>query len=92
MPTIPPEVTLAGRGASGFGASRGRPGLMEMVQPKVVSEMPRGGPRRHHANAGDEVIDLFRATVRLRFARGIGERVTSAVSLAGTLLRLMRRS
>ncbi len=42
----PPEVPLAGRGASGFGASRGLAGLMEMVQPEgdLRDTAPRSAP------------------------------------------------
>ena len=49
-PTAQPAVPLVGRGRSGFGASRGLAGLMETVQPKVVSVMPRWAPRFHYQN------------------------------------------
>jgi acyl-CoA reductase-like NAD-dependent aldehyde dehydrogenase len=61
-PTGQPAVTLAGCGARGFGASRGLAGLLEMVQPKVVSETPIHAPRRHYLPEPPGAADLFRAT------------------------------
>ncbi len=69
-PAAHPEVTLAGRGASGYGASRGLAGLMEMVAPKVISATPLRAPRRHFASGSPATVDLFRATVAIAFARG----------------------
>ena len=37
VPAAHPEVALAARGASGFGATRGAEGLLEMTRPKVVT-------------------------------------------------------
>jgi aldehyde dehydrogenase (NAD+) len=90
VPVAQPELTLAGRGASGFGASRGLAGLMEMVQPKVISTMPARGRRRHYFPTAPEVEALFRATVGLGFAAGLGGRVHAAGALARSLVRLMR--
>ena len=69
-PAAHPEVPLAGRGASGSGASRGVAGLMEMVRPKVISTTPLRAPRRHYARAHAGTVELFRATVALASARG----------------------
>jgi len=89
-PTAQPAVTLAGRGASGFGAARGSAGLLEMVQPKVVSETPLGAARRHYVPVPAAVVDLFRTTVRVGFTTGLGSRSRALVALARALLRLMR--
>lgn len=86
-PAAHPEVTLAGRGRSGFGASRGVAGLMEMVQPKVISEMPLGAPRRHYLAGGPETVDLFRATARLGAACDPRHRLRALGSIARALLR-----
>jgi hypothetical protein len=80
-------VPLAGRGASGFGASRGLAGLMEMVTPKVISTTPLRAPRRHYAPVGAAPVDLFRATVAVAFARG-HRRLTALVAAARALARL----
>lgn len=90
-PAAHPEVTLAGRGQSGFGANRGVAGLMEMVQPKVISEMPLGAKRRHYAPGDPETVALFRATAQLGGARDLGRRLRTLGSLVRTLLRLARR-
>jgi acyl-CoA reductase-like NAD-dependent aldehyde dehydrogenase len=89
-PAAHPEVPLAGRGGSGFGASRGHGGLMEMVQPKVISEMPLGARRRHYRTGEPATLDLFRATARLAAARGAGHRMRALGALARALLRLAR--
>lgn len=89
-PVAQPEVTLAGRGASGFGASRGLAGLMEMVQPKVISTRPVRGRRRHYFPTAPGVEAMFRATVRLAFAAGLVGRLHAAGALARSLVRLMR--
>lgn len=89
-PVAQPELTLAGRGASGFGASRGLAGLMEMVQPKVISTLPARGRRRHYFPTARGVEAMFRATVRLGFAAGLGGRLHAAGALALSLVRLMR--
>jgi acyl-CoA reductase-like NAD-dependent aldehyde dehydrogenase len=90
-PVAQPEVTLAGRGASGFGAGRGHAGLMEMVQPKVISETRVRSPRRHYApTPGTE--EMFRATVAMGFARSVLRRGRAALALLHVLVRLGRTS
>ncbi len=88
-PTGQPAVTLAGRGASGFGASRGLAGLLEMVQPKVVSETPLRAPRRHYLPAPAGTADLFRATARLAEG-GLRGRGPAVLALLRALARLAR--
>lgn len=88
-PVAQPEVTLAGRGASGFGAARGGAGLMEMVQPKVISETPPRSSRRHYAPTA-EATELFRASVARGFARGLLPRGRAALRLLHALVRLSR--
>jgi acyl-CoA reductase-like NAD-dependent aldehyde dehydrogenase len=88
-PVAQPEVPLAGRGGSGFGASRGLAGLLEMVQPKVISETRPGSLRRHYAvSAGTG--PLLRATVDLGFARGLAASARAALRLLGAMARVAR--
>jgi aldehyde dehydrogenase (NAD+) len=89
-PAAHPEVALAGRGESGFGASRGLAGLMEMVQPKVVSEMPLRARRWHHRAGDPGTLDLFRATARLAAARDARTRLGALGLLARALVRCAR--
>lgn len=87
-PTAQPEVTLAGRGASGFGASRGWSGLLEMAQPKVVSETPLWASRRHYGPAPEGLVELFRGTVAVAFARGLAPRARAVARFARALVGL----
>lgn len=90
-PVAQPEVTLFGRGASGFGASRGRAGLMEMAQPKVISETPPGAARRHCGPTSPAAAGMFRATAELAVARGLGRRAAAAVALVRAVAALATR-
>ncbi len=58
VPTSDPRMSFAGRGSSGFGATRGREGLLEMTQLKTV--MTRRGAMRHleRAHPADEQMFL----------------------------------
>jgi acyl-CoA reductase-like NAD-dependent aldehyde dehydrogenase len=90
-PTAQPEVPLAGRGASGFGATRGLPGLMTMVEPKVVSQTPLRAGRRHLGGPSSAVVDLWRATIVLHFAAGLGTRAAAGGRMAWAMLRMASR-
>jgi len=89
-PVAQPELTLAGRGASGFGASRGLAGLMEMVQPKVISRLPGRGRRRHYFPIAPGVEEMLRLTIGLGFALGLVKRFQAAGALARSLVSLIR--
>jgi acyl-CoA reductase-like NAD-dependent aldehyde dehydrogenase len=89
--TAQPAVPLAGRGASGFGASRGLSGLLEMVQPKVVSVMPRWAPRFHHRAPTPATEGLFAATARLAIVAGLRARVRAWGALLRALAIASRR-
>lgn len=90
-PVAQPEVTLAGRGASGFGAARGVAGLMEMVQPKVISETRLASPRRHYAPAPG-TAGMFHATVEVARARGVRPRAMALGRLLRDIVRVARTS
>ena len=89
-PVAQPDVPLVGRGQSGFGASRGMAGLLEMVQPKVVSETPLRAARRHYAPAPAGAAELFRQTAALAFASGAGKRLVGLGRLLRTLTAMVR--
>ena len=90
-PVAQPEVTLAGRGASGFGAARAVAGLMEMVQPKVISETPLTRPRRHYAPTPG-AAGMLHATVGVAYARGIRRRAMALMRLLRDIVRVGRTS
>jgi acyl-CoA reductase-like NAD-dependent aldehyde dehydrogenase len=87
QPAAQPEVPLAGRGASGFGASRGVAGLMEMVTPKVISTTSLRARRRHYEPTDEATIALLRATVGLAFTSG-RERLAALAAAVRALRRL----
>jgi acyl-CoA reductase-like NAD-dependent aldehyde dehydrogenase len=89
-PVAQPAVPLVGRGKSGFGASRGLAGLLEMVQPKVVSETPLGAARRHYAPVPVGGAELFRQTAALAFTPGVGKRLAGLGRLLRTLMAMVR--
>jgi delta 1-pyrroline-5-carboxylate dehydrogenase len=89
-PVAQPAVPLVGRGKSGFGASRGMAGLLEMVQPKVVSETPLRAARRHYAPAPAGAAELFRQTAALAFASGARKRLAGLGRLLRTLTAMVR--
>ena len=52
VPTADPRVPFGGRGASGFGVTRGTEGLLEMTQPRVIAV--RGNTSTRHYDATDD--------------------------------------
>jgi aldehyde dehydrogenase (NAD+) len=80
-PAAQPAAPLAGRGRSGFGASRGWPGLLETVQPKVISVMPRWAPRPYYDRPRPATVHLLAATASLAVARGWRPRLGAALAL-----------
>jgi acyl-CoA reductase-like NAD-dependent aldehyde dehydrogenase len=87
-PAAQPAVPLAGRGASGFGPTRGLPGLMAMVEPKVISETPLRDRRRHLVQPSADVIELWRATIDLHFLRGVVPRAEALRRIVSAVFRL----
>jgi hypothetical protein len=88
-PVAQPAVPLVGRGRSGFGASRGLAGLLEMVQPKVISETPPRAARRHYDPIPASGADLFQDTASLAFASGAAGRLGGLGRLLRTLSGLV---
>lgn len=74
VPTADPRLPFAGRGRSGFGATRGADGLLEMTVTKSVS-VRRGASARHLDGARDEDLPLFRAYLRAVHGGALGGRV-----------------
>jgi len=89
-PVAQPTVPLVGRGKSGFGASRGLAGLLEMVQPKVISETPPRAARRHYDPMPATGDDLFRYTAAVALGSGARDRLVGLGGLLRTLGGLVR--
>ncbi len=89
-PVAQPAAPLVGRARSGFGASRGLAGLLEMVQPKVMSETPPRAARRHYDPMPDAGADLFRHTAAVALGSGASERLRGLGRLLRALGGFMR--
>ena len=66
-PTADPRVPFSGRGASGFGATRGAEGLLEMTAPKVLL-VRRSGRLRHLEPGGEADAPLLANLIRVTHA------------------------
>ncbi len=64
VPTADPRVPFGGRKASGFGATRGAEGLLEMTAAKTVS-VRRGTDRKHFQPTGESHAELFAGVIDL---------------------------
>lgn len=72
-PTADPRVPFGGRGASGFGATRGEEGLLEMTGTKTLL-VRRGGAMRHLDPTREEHTPVFAALIRALHAGTWNER------------------
>lgn len=87
VPTADPRVPFGGRGASGFGTTRGAEGLLALTRPKVVLEgpafKPHLDPRAGNASALVEAsLRAEHATGMLARLRGAWDRMRAAIALA----------
>ena len=72
-PTADPRVPFAGRGQSGFGATRGAEGLLEMTAIKTVL-IRRKGSTRHYEPVGAREMPLFSGLIGALHGGSLGER------------------
>jgi aldehyde dehydrogenase (NAD+) len=68
VPTADPRVPFGGRKASGFGATRGAEGLLEMTAAKVVSAR-RNNDRKHLQPTGPAHEELFTGVALMTHAK-----------------------
>jgi acyl-CoA reductase-like NAD-dependent aldehyde dehydrogenase len=88
VPTADPRLPFGGRGASGFGTTRGAEGLLEMTLPKAVV-VRRGGHRHLDLPAAGDA-DLFQDYIKAAHGTGWRARGGALVRLGGALLRRFR--
>jgi len=97
VPTVDPRVPFGGRGASGFGTTRGLEGLLELTTVKVIAVRRTGwlphldafaatdqsGDRETpDANAAaDHIEPLMRAYLKLAHGRSLGDRARAIGAL-----------
>jgi len=72
-PTADARVPFGGRGASGYGVTRGAEGLLEMTAVKTVL-VRRSGSMRHFAATSDADVAMFDGMIRASHGRGWRER------------------
>jgi acyl-CoA reductase-like NAD-dependent aldehyde dehydrogenase len=72
-PTADPRVPFGGRGASGYGVTRGAEGLLEMTAVKTVL-LRRGRSTRHMQPAGETEAELFGGLIEATHGSGIAAR------------------
>jgi len=86
LPTADPRVPFGGRGQSGFGATRGAEGLLELTTPKAVT-CTRGTrrPAYQEPEPGDGL--LFQGYLNLAHGRGLAQRLQGLKSIAAALSR-----
>jgi acyl-CoA reductase-like NAD-dependent aldehyde dehydrogenase len=72
-PTADPRVPFGGRGASGYGLTRGAEGLLEMTQVKTLI-VRRGRGRRHYEATRDEDAVMFAGMIAAVHGSGLARR------------------
>jgi acyl-CoA reductase-like NAD-dependent aldehyde dehydrogenase len=80
-PTADPRVPFGGRGASGYGVTRGAEGLLEMTAVKTVLTR-RGGVMLHLDPTTDSDVPMFAGMIRAMHGKGLAMRWTALKQLA----------
>lgn len=80
VPTADPRLPFGGRGASGFGVTRGPEGLLELTVPKSIV-VRRGRIRRHYDPPSPAQARLLSAWLRAAHGGSIGGRLRAVVDL-----------
>lgn len=86
VPTADPRLPFSGRGRSGFGATRGEAGLLEMTRVKAIASRRRN-VYPHLRPTGPHTAGMLRRLLEALYAPGVARRVQAAVGL----LKLYRR-
>ncbi len=79
-PTADPRVPFGGRGASGYGVTRGAEGLLEMTAVKTLI-LRRGGAMRHLDATTDADMPLFKALIGTLHSGSLSQRWNSLRAL-----------
>jgi acyl-CoA reductase-like NAD-dependent aldehyde dehydrogenase len=79
-PTVDPRVPFGGRGASGYGLTRGAEGLLEMTAVKVLL-VRRGGRARHLEPEGESDAQIFTSLIEVEHGKGFAARWAALKSL-----------
>lgn len=87
VPTADPRVPFGGRGASGFGSTRGEEGLLEMTAAKTVL-VRRGGDTRHYEEAGPAHAAMFEGAIRAAHGAGWWRRLAGVRAMLAAVRKL----
>jgi acyl-CoA reductase-like NAD-dependent aldehyde dehydrogenase len=93
VPMAHPATSFGGRGASGWGRTKGIEGLLEMTTPQVVSAVS-GRLRPHYDPPGSHWFfdpELVEALIALRHAGSLRGKLSGAQRLVGQLVTTRRR-
>jgi acyl-CoA reductase-like NAD-dependent aldehyde dehydrogenase len=82
-PTADPRVPFGGRGASGYGVTRGAEGLLEMTAVKTLL-VRRSGARRHFEMTRDEDAPMFAGMIAATHGGGFARRWNGLKQMIGT--------
>jgi aldehyde dehydrogenase (NAD+) len=80
VPTADPRASFGGRGQSGFGATRGREGLLEMTVPKTILRQASRS-RRAFQPTGALHIPFFAGLAQALYAGGLRKRLAGVKKL-----------
>ena len=87
VPTADPRIPFGGRGASGYGVTRGAEGLLAMTTPRTI-QVQRGRPRRAYEATGEGHAELFAGVVQMLHGRGLRARMAGLKRMLGAARRL----
>ncbi len=90
VPTADPRVPFSGRKRSGFGATRGREGLLEMTYPRAIANQ-RSRSRMPYRPTGPAHAELFAGYTELMHGRGRRKRLEGLRRMMGALPGLRPR-
>jgi len=79
-PTADPRVPFGGRGASGYGVTRGAEGLLEMTAVKTLL-VRRGGSMRHLEPTSERDARTFSSLIEVAHGRGLAARWSALIRL-----------
>jgi acyl-CoA reductase-like NAD-dependent aldehyde dehydrogenase len=82
-PTADPRVPFGGRGASGYGVTRGAEGLLEMTVVKTLL-VRRGGRMRHLEPTSEEDAQTFSSLIEAAHGKGLVARWSALIRLIKT--------
>ena len=85
-PTADPRVPFGGRGASGFGVTRGAEGLLEMTAVKTIL-VRRGRSTRHMQPTAERDFEMFQKAIRASHAASLKERLVEMYSFVRSAAR-----